>query len=78
MNDTHDQIMKAVLDYLKSSEEFERKPSHRTKRNARRELRKLIYLAKDRQQEISNKLEEKLKGLEQNQKWQHNKKNSTT
>jgi hypothetical protein len=35
-------------------------------------------LAKDRQQEISNKLEEKLKGLEQNQKWQHNKKNSTT
>ena len=78
MNDTHDQFMKAVLNYLKASEEFERGPSHRTKRNARRELRHLIQLAKHRQQEISDKLEEKLKNLEQDQKWQYRRKHPNT
>lgn len=78
MNDTHDQFMKAVLNYLKASEEFERGPSHRTKRNARRELRHLIQLAKHRQQEISDKLEDKLKNLEQDQKWQYRRKHPNT
>ena len=78
IDDTHDQFMKAVLNYLKASEEFERGPSHRTKRNARRELRHLIQLAKHRQQEISDKLEKKLTDLEENQKWQYRRKKSTT
>ena len=57
MNDTHDQIMQAVLSYLKASETFERRLSESTKRTARRELRLLIGLAKQRQDEIINKYE---------------------
>ncbi len=57
MDDTHDQIMQAVLSYLKASETFERRPSESTKRTARRELRLLIGLAKQRQDEIINKYE---------------------
>lgn len=57
MNDTHDQIMQTVLSYLKASETFERRPSESTKRTARRELRTLMSLAKQRQDEIINKYE---------------------
>jgi hypothetical protein len=57
MNDTHDQIMQTVLRYLKASETFERRPSESTKRTARRELRNLMSLAKQRQDEIINKYE---------------------
>lgn len=55
MNDTHDQIMQTVLRYLKASETFERRPSESTKRTARRELRNLMSLAKQRQDEIIDK-----------------------
>jgi len=58
MNDTHDQIMQTVLSYLKASETFERRPSESTKRTARRELRNLMSLAKQRQDEIIDKYEE--------------------
>jgi site-specific recombinase XerC len=57
MNDTHDQIMQTVLRYLKASETFERRPSESTKRTARRELRNLMSLAKQRQDEIIDKYE---------------------
>ena len=57
MNDTHDQIMRTVLRYLKASETFERRPSESTKRTARRELRNLMSLEKQRQDEIINKYE---------------------
>jgi hypothetical protein len=57
MNDTHDQIMQTVLSYLKASETFERRPSESTKRTARRELRNLMSLAKQRQDEIIDKYE---------------------
>jgi site-specific recombinase XerC len=57
MNDTHDQIMQTVLRYLKASETFERRPSESTKRTARRELRNLMSLAKQRQDEIISKYE---------------------
>jgi site-specific recombinase XerC len=57
MNDTHDQIMQTVLSYLKASETFERRPSESTKRTARRELRNLMSLAKQRQDEIISKYE---------------------
>jgi site-specific recombinase XerC len=58
MNDTHDQIMQTVLSYLKASETFERRPSESTKRTTRRELRNLMSLAKQRQDEIINTYEE--------------------
>ena len=57
MDDTHDQIMQTVLRYLKASETFERRPSESTKRTARRELRNLMSLAKQRQDEIIDKYE---------------------
>jgi len=51
-DDTHDMLMKKVLDYLATSEKFERRPSERSKRSVRRELRQLMSLAKKRQEEI--------------------------
>jgi hypothetical protein len=42
---------------LKASETFERRPSESTKRTARRELRNLMSLAKQRQDEIISKYE---------------------
>lgn len=66
MNDTHDQIMQAVLSYLKASETFERRPSESTKRTARRELRLLMRLAKQRQDEIIDKYEKHIIELRNN------------
>jgi len=77
-NDTHDELMQTVLSYLKASEEFERRPSERLKRKTRRELRKLINLAKQRQQEVLDHYQDKLDGLRQDQKWQVHRKNPTT
>lgn len=77
-DDIHDQLMKAVLDYLDASEYFEQRPSEARKRAVRRELRKLIRLAKDRQEEIRSHYKEVLKDHRQNQKWQVLRKNPTT
>lgn len=70
MDDTHDKLMKKVLDYLAASEAFERRPSHPKKRTARRELRLLMQLAKERQAEISATYDKVLKELQENNKWQ--------
>lgn len=69
MNDTHDQLMQAVLKYLKASEEFERGPSERTKRNARRTLRELMSLAKLRQDEVKEKYMIVLEEIRASGKW---------
>lgn len=78
MNDTHDQLMQTVLEYLKASEAFERGPSERTKRTARRELRKLMTLAKQRQDEVKAKYDEVLKDIRASQKWQHTRRPRNT
>ena len=57
-DDTHDELVKTYLEYFKANEKFEQSPSEATKRSARRELRKLITLAKARQLEIAKKYEE--------------------
>lgn len=54
-DDTHDELVKTYLKYFSVSELFERRPSVRNSRAARRELRKLITLAKQRQDEIRQK-----------------------
>jgi len=77
-NDIHDQLMKAVLDYLAASEYFEQRPSEFRKRLARRELRKLIRLAKARQEEIRTQYKDVLEGHRKNHKWQVHRKNPTT
>ena len=52
MTDTQDKLAQTYLKYFEANEKFERRPSERTKRSARRELRHLINLAKQRQEEI--------------------------
>lgn len=69
-DDTHDELVKTYLEYFKANEKFEQGPSEATKRTARRELRKLITLAKARQEEIAKKYEIVLKGHRENHKWQ--------
>ena len=78
MEDTHDKLMKAFLEYFAASEVFETRPSEATKRTARRELRKVIRLAKARQEEIAEKYDEVLRGYRENQKWQTNRKHPYT
>jgi len=72
-DDTHDQLVKVYLEYFEANEKFERRPSDRTKRAARRHLRTLIYLAKQRQDEIQATYNEVLQGYRQDQKWQKDK-----
>lgn len=74
-DDIHDQLMKAVLDYLAASEFFEQRPSEARKRLARRELRKLIGLARARQDEIRTQYKDVLEGHRKNDKWQVHRKN---
>jgi acetyl-CoA carboxylase carboxyltransferase component len=73
MNDTHDQLMKAVIDYLNASETFERAPSERSKRSVRRELRAIIALAKTRQYEIRDTYAEVLADIRASGKWDMNR-----
>lgn len=73
-NDIHDQLMKAVLDYLAASEYFEQRPSEARKRLARRELRKLIRLAKARQEEIRTEYKDVLESHRKNDRWQIHRK----
>lgn len=74
-DDIHDQLMKAVLDYLAASELFEQRPSESKKRLARRELRKLIKVARARQDEIRTQYKDVLEGHRKNDKWQVHRKN---
>jgi acetyl-CoA carboxylase carboxyltransferase component len=76
MNDTHDQLMKKVLDYLDASEDFERSPSERSKRRVRRELRTLITLAKTRQYEIKDTYKVVLEDIRESGKWDSNRRKS--
>ena len=72
-DDTHDKLVKTYLKYFETNEKFEHRPSERTKRAARRELRQLIHLAKQRQDEILDKYNNVLEGYRQDQKWQKKK-----
>ena len=78
MNDTHDELAQTFLNYFKASEDFERSPSERTKRTTRRELRKIITLAKKRQEEVKEKYNVVLDDIRKSQKWQHNSHKKTT
>jgi site-specific recombinase XerC len=72
-DDTHDKLVKTYLNYFEANEKFERGPSERTKRTARRELRKLITLAKQRQEEVAQTYAEVLADIRASGKWAVNK-----
>lgn len=73
MNDTHDELMKTVLDYLKSSELFEHKPSLRTKLAARKDAKKLMALAHQRYKEIQQTYKDVLADHQRTGKWDVNR-----
>ena len=52
MDDTHDLITKAYLEYYKANENFEIRKSERTKREARRWLSEIRRLCTERRKEI--------------------------
>jgi len=52
MDDIHDQLTKAYLEYFKSNEKFEERNSTRTHTEVRRNLRLIRSLAKQRMDEI--------------------------
>jgi hypothetical protein len=51
-DDTHDKLVKAYMEYFKANEKFESRNSVRTHREARKWLREIRNLAKDRMDEI--------------------------
>ncbi len=52
MNDVHDELVKAYLEYFKANDKFELRNSVRTHREVRRWLRTIRSLAYDRMEEI--------------------------
>ena len=52
MDDIHDKLTKAYLEYYKANEAFEQRHSHRTHASSRRWLREIRRLAKLRMEEI--------------------------
>ena len=54
-DDTHDKLVKAYMAYFKANEKFESRNSVRTHREARRFLREIRELAKERMNEIHEK-----------------------
>ncbi len=77
-DDTHDKLVQTYLEYFKANEKFEQSPSEANKRTARRQLRKLITLAKTRQEEVAKKYDEVLRVYRENQKWQSHRKHPYT
>ena len=53
-DDTHDLLTKAYLEYFKANENFEKRKSERTKREARRWLSEIRRLCSARRVEIIN------------------------
>jgi hypothetical protein len=51
-DDIHDQLTKAYMEYFKANEKFEDRNSVRTHREARKWLREIRTLAKERMDEI--------------------------
>ena len=66
MDDTHDKLVNAYLEYFKANEKFEQRLSVRTHRTSRRWLREIRTLAKERMEEIHKKHIE-IKGKNQNE-----------
>lgn len=66
MDDTHDKLVNAYLEYFKANEKFEQRLSVRTHRTSRRWLREIRTLAKERMEEIHKKHIE-IKGENQNE-----------
>lgn len=54
-DDTHDKLTKAYMAYFKANEKFEARNSVRTHREARRWLREIRNLAKERMDEIHDR-----------------------
>ena len=61
-DDTHDKLTKAYLEYYKANEAFESRNSVRTHRAARKWLREIRTLAKERMDEIHEKHNIKIEG----------------
>ena len=64
-DDTHDKLTKAYLAYYKANEAFESRNSVRTHRSARKWLREIRRLAKERMDEIHEKHNTKSKGKDE-------------
>tara|TARA_B100000035_G_scaffold180275_1_gene153791 strand:+ start:1030 stop:1227 length:198 start_codon:yes stop_codon:yes gene_type:complete len=60
MDDTHDLLTKAYMEYFKENEHFEDRVSYRTHRASRACLRKIRKLAKIRMDEINEKFKTKI------------------
>jgi hypothetical protein len=58
-DDTHEQLVKAYLEYFKSNEAFEKRVSYRTHHASRRWLREIRRLSKLRMEEIHEKHRQK-------------------
>jgi hypothetical protein len=56
---THEQLVKAYLEYFKAHEAFEKRGSYRTHDDSRRWLREIRKLSKLRMEEIHNKHRQK-------------------
>ena len=60
MNDTHDLLTKAYMEYFKANENFESRVSYRTHRASRRWLREIRRLSKLRMDEINDQFKTKI------------------
>jgi arsenate reductase-like glutaredoxin family protein len=58
-DDTHEQLVKAYLEYFKANEAFEKRVSYRTHHASRRWLREIRRLSKMRMEEIHEKHRQK-------------------
>jgi hypothetical protein len=61
-NDTHDLLTQAYMKYFKANDNFESRNSVRTHREARKWLREIRKLAKERMDEIHSKHNAKKEG----------------
>ena len=61
IDDTHDKLTKAYLEYYKANEAWEIRKSERTKRSSRKWLSEIRRLATDRRKEIIEEYKAKKK-----------------
>lgn len=74
----HNQLVKAFLEYMKASERWETRHSHRSKQTVRREIRQVMALLRDRSREIQESYKEVVGDIRKNQKWQKARKHPYT
>jgi hypothetical protein len=76
--DTHTELVKAFLQYIKANDAWEVRQSHRSKQTVRREIRRVTALLKVRTSEIQQTYKEVVGDIRKNQKWQKARKHPYT